>query len=209
MNTKITLLAIPLALLACRQEGSGKGSEGAAPDPAQEIRIGEAYTTEDFREAGFGYAMAVQATLGKTLQGKIKEEGTLGAIEFCNLNALSITDSLSREFGVTISRITDRPRNPQNRASEEELKYMSSYREDLAEGHTAEGLVAIQDNSIHFYYPIVTNNLCLQCHGSPNSGIAPEVYSKIQEHYPRDRAVGYASGELRGLWKVAFPEDKP
>ncbi len=196
-------------MLACKEEGSRKKADEAAPDPGQEVRIGDAYTTEEFREAGIGYAMAVQATLGKTLQGKIKEEGTLGAIEFCNLNALSITDSLSREFGVTISRVTDRPRNPKNRASDQELRYIYAYQEDLAEGHTAEGLVALQDNTIHFYYPIVTNNLCLQCHGTPKAGIAPEVYSKIQELYPQDRAVGYASGELRGLWKVAFPEDKP
>jgi hypothetical protein len=153
--------------------------------------------------------MAVQATLGKTLQQKIKEEGTPGAIEFCNLNALSITDSLSREFGVTISRITDRPRNQQNRAHDEEMNYISIYREDLAEGRTPKGLVAPGDSTIHFYYPILTNNLCLQCHGTRESEISPGVFDKLQELYPEDRAIGYASGELRGLWKVTFPEEQP
>jgi hypothetical protein len=153
--------------------------------------------------------MAVQATLGKTLQQKIKEEGTLGAIEFCNVNALDITDSLSRELGATISRITDRPRNPRNRLGDAEIKILSAYREDLAEGHTAKGLVALQDDTIHFYYPIVTNSLCLQCHGSADSEVSPEVYSKILELYPRDRAMSYSSGELRGLWKVSFREEQP
>ena len=153
--------------------------------------------------------MAVQATLGKTLQQKIKEEGTLGAIEFCNLNALAITDSLSREFGATISRITDRPRNPQNRATDEEIKLMSSYRQDLEAGHSAKGLVALQDDTIHLYYPIVTSSLCLQCHGTPQSEIAPQVYSTIQELYPEDRAIAYSSEELRGLWKVSFSEKQP
>lgn len=209
MKTKTALFAAVFALLACKDEAPLKGADEAAPGEGLEIRVGKGYTTEDFREAGREYAMAVQAALGKTLQEKIKEEGTLGAIEFCNLNALAITDSLSRELGATISRITDRPRNPKNLASDQELKYIAAYKEDLADGFTAEGLVALQDNTLHFYYPIVTNDLCLQCHGTPDSGIAPEVYSKIREHYPRDRAVGYAAGELRGLWKVAFPEDKP
>jgi hypothetical protein len=179
------------------------------PEPEAEVWVGPTHTTDDYREKGLQYAMAVQATLGKTLQQKIGEEGTLGAIEFCNLNALAITDSLSLELGATISRITDRPRNPLNRASDEEMKFLSAYREDLAEGHTAKGLVALQDNTIHFYYPIVTNSLCLQCHGSLDSGVSPEVYSKLRELYPQDRAMAYSSGELRGLWKVSFPEEQP
>ena len=200
---------LPFALLACKGEGARKGQQVTEPETEAEVWVGPTLTTDDYREKGLQYAMAVQATLGKTLQQKIKEEGTLGAIEFCNLNALSITDSLSREFGVTISRITDRPRNQKNRAHEEEMKYISSYREDLAEGHTPEGLVTPGDSAIHVYYPIVTNNLCLQCHGTPESEISPEVYGKLQELYPEDRAIAYAPGELRGLWKVSFPEEQP
>lgn len=209
MKNQVLLWVLPFALLACKGEGAGKGQDNAQSEKQAEVRVGQTLTTDDYREKGLRYAMAVQATLGKTLQQKIKEEGTLGAIEFCNVNALAITDSLSREFGATISRITDRPRNPQNRATEEEMKYVEAYKEDLAEGHNAKGLVALQDDTIHFYYPIVTNSLCLKCHGTPQSEITPEVYAKIQELYPEDRAIAYSSEQLRGLWKVSFPEEQP
>ena len=200
---------LAFALFACKDEGAKKEQESAEPEKEMEVWVGQTRTTDDYRETGLQYAMAVQAALGKTLQGKIKEEGTLGAIEFCNLNAMPITDSLSREFGAHISRITDRPRNPRNRATDEEVKLMSMYREDLAQGHTPEGIVTLRDDKIHFYYPIVTNSLCLQCHGTPQSEISPEVYSKIQELYPEDRATAYSSEQLRGLWKVSFPEEQP
>lgn len=207
VKKELLLCALPFALLACRGEADRKGQEGSYPEKEAAVRIGQTATTEQYRETGLEYAMAVQAALGKTLQEKISKEGAPAAIEFCNLNALAITDSLSRELGATISRITDRPRNPQSAASEWEMKYFSVYRKDLAEGHTAKGLVALRENRIHVYYPIVTNNLCLQCHGSPGMEITPEVYSGIKERYPEDRAVGYSAGELRGLWKVAFPEN--
>ena len=209
MKKQLLFWILAFALLACKGEGAKKGQDSPESEKKAEFQAGPSHTTEDYRETGLQYAMAVQATLGKTLQQKIKGEGTLGAIEFCNLNALAITDSLSRELGATISRITDRPRNPQNRATDEEVKLMTRYREDLADGHTPEGLVALRDSTIHFYYPIVTNSLCLQCHGTPQSEIAPEVYSEIQERYPQDRAIAYSAGELRGLWKVAFPQEQP
>jgi len=209
LKKQLLFWILAFALLACKGEGAKKGQDNPESEKKAEFQVGPDQTTEDYRETGLQYAMAVQATLGKTLQQKIKGEGTLGAIEFCNLNALAITDSLSRELGATISRITDRPRNPQNRATDEEVKLMSRYREDLADGHTPEGLVALRDSTIHFYYPIVTNSLCLQCHGTPQSEITPEVYSEIQERYPQDRAIAYSAGELRGLWKVAFPKEQP
>ena len=209
MKNQLLFCVLPFVFLACKGEGSQNGQQLTEPEQEAEVWVGPTHTTDDYREKGLQYTMAVQMALGKTLQQKIKEEGTLGAIEFCNVNALAITDSLSRELGVTISRITDRPRNPRNRSGDGEMKILSAYREDLAGGHTAKGLVALQDSTIHFYYPIVINNLCLQCHGTPDSEVSPEVYSKIRELYPGDRAMAYSSGELRGLWKVSFQEEQP
>lgn len=200
---------LPFALLACKGEGTRKDQGATEPETEAEVWVGPTLTTDDYREKGLQYAMAVQATLGKTLQQKIKEEGTLGAIEFCNINALAITDSLSREFGATISRITDRPRNPGNTATGEEMKFISNFRSELSTGQVPEALIVRQDRNTNFYYPIVTNKLCLQCHGTPESEISPEVFGKLQELYPDDQAVAYSSEELRGLWKVSFPEEKP
>ena len=185
---------IAAGLFGCGEGDSQKKKTAAESEPAM----------EDYRKQGMNYSLAVQGKLGKTLQAKIQETGPAGAIEFCNVKALAITDSLSQTLGASISRITDQPRNPRNRANAEENKYMSNYRAALASGQTPEPLIVRQDSLTYFYYPILTNNLCLQCHGQPNSDIAPEVYSRIQQLYPQDMAVAYSANELRGLWKVAF-----
>jgi Protein of unknown function (DUF3365) len=52
------------------------------------------------------------------------------------------------------------------------------------------------------YYPILTNAMCLQCHGKPNVDISITTLDKIHALYPDDRATGYVVNELRGLWVV-------
>jgi hypothetical protein len=199
----LLILATAVAF-GCKDKNEPQGAPPAG-EAASESQSGEGYTAEEAREKGMEYAMATQAVLGKTLQEKIKSEGTVAAIEFCNLRALPITDSLSREKGAAISRITDRPRNPLNRASDEEMKFISRFRSEMAAGEAPEALVVRQDNRTNFYYPILTNNLCLQCHGRPEKEITPEVLSVLRERYPEDSATGYAANEFRGLWKVSFP----
>ncbi len=209
MNKPLLLCILATALaFGCKDIKEPKG-EPPAGEAAVESLPAEGYTAEAVREKGMEYAMATQAVLGKTLQGKIKSEGTVAAIGFCNLRALPITDSLSREKGAAISRITDRPRNPLNRASDEEMKFISRFRGELAAGEAPEALVVRQDDRTNFYYPILTNNLCLQCHGRPEKEITPEVLSVLRERYPGDRATGYAANEFRGLWKVSFPMKQP
>lgn len=177
--------------------------------PGQDDTLSSPYSREAYREAGINYVNQVQSALGKTLQQKIRQEGVEGAIEFCNLKALAIADSLSTHLGVEIDRITDRPRNPVNHASAEELEFISQYRDQHSVGATPKPLILRQDGRTFFYAPIMTNDLCLKCHGLPESDISPEVFDKLKELYPEDRATGYSANDLRGLWKVAFTDNNP
>jgi hypothetical protein len=52
------------------------------------------------------------------------------------------------------------------------------------------------------YYPILTNAMCLQCHGKPEEDIKPSTLSKLHMLYPQDKGVGYEENELRGIWVV-------
>ena len=52
------------------------------------------------------------------------------------------------------------------------------------------------------YYPIVTNAMCMQCHGKKDLQIKPETLAAIGEFYPEDKATGYGENELRGIWVV-------
>lgn len=54
----------------------------------------------------------------------IREKGSAGAVDFCQLQAIPLTDSISEWEGVRISRVTDRPRNPDHLGDSYELAFM-------------------------------------------------------------------------------------
>jgi hypothetical protein len=160
--------------------------------------------TEQSPEKAKVIAMEVQVALGKTLQEKMRQEGVAGAIAFCNVNALPITDSISRKYGVKVQRITDRERNTANRANQNEIALMNRIRDSILSGAQPGNLTLSELEEVSYYSPIVTADLCLKCHGTLGKEVNPNDYEIISRYYPEDRAIGYGASELRGLWKVTY-----
>ena len=59
-------------------------------------------------------------------------------------------------------------------------------------------------STVAFYAPIKVQDLCLNCHGQPGTDIKAADYDLIKKLYPEDEAVGYKSGDLRGMWSIRF-----
>ncbi|MDK2771198.1 MAG: DUF3365 domain-containing protein [Flavobacterium sp.] len=156
-----------------------------------------------FADIGLEYALGTKKVLGKNLMGTIQKEGTEKALAFCNHEAIPLTDSMSVHYNAKIKRVSDKNRNPNNRANEEELIYIEQFKKDLAEKKEVKPIVVEGAEQVHFYYPIETNTMCLQCHGK-SENIKPEVSKKIKELYPNDLAVGYGENEVRGIWSIVF-----
>ena len=57
---------------------------------------------------------------------------------------------------------------------------------------------------VNFYYPIVTNGMCLQCHGEPNKEIDEATLAQLNNLYPDDKAKGYAMNQVRGIWSISW-----
>jgi hypothetical protein len=55
---------------------------------------------------------------------------------------------------------------------------------------------------------IVSQPLCLQCHGS-ESDIAAETREAILAIYPDDKATGYRLNDLRGIWRIILSPEPP
>lgn len=157
---------------------------------------------------GMSYAKEAKMALGKSLTKAIQEKGTVGAIGFCNLEATTITDSVSLMKNAVIQRVSDKTRNPKNKASAKELEYLASFKKALASGEELEPVVETEDGEVSFYYPIVTNALCLQCHGKPNTQVLPETMTALNKLYPEDMALGYDVNQVRGMWSIEFFSDK-
>lgn len=154
-------------------------------------------------EKGLNMALNTKKVLGKNLMQALQTKGTKHALAFCNTRAMPLTDSMALKNNATIKRVSDRYRNPKNKANKTEIAIIEDYNRGIAEGLEPSPIVITKNNLNHFYYPIITNSMCLQCHGKPEN-IDTEVKDMILKLYPEDKALGYAENEVRGIWSIQF-----
>ena len=153
--------------------------------------------------------------LGFSLKASVKlameEAGPIGAIEYCNLAALDITEEISDSLNLNINRTSLKTRNEKNNPDEWEKKYLLKFNEEYLSGMDIKKLfyyevIKNDDNSkiFRFIKPIPTGKVCLKCHGSK---IEEGLAFKIKELYPNDRAIGFKLGEIRGAFSVTIDLD--
>lgn len=156
--------------------------------------------SKDDAEIGLNIALSTKKVLGQNLMSAMQNEGPHYALEFCNVKAIPLTDSMSMIHNASIQRVSDRNRNPNNKASEKETEYIRSFQKLIDENKDVEPIIINENNTSTFYYPIVTNDMCLKCHGTPEKSLS----DKIRQLYPEDLATGYSENQVRGIWKIIF-----
>lgn len=199
MKTFLLIALFSVLLFSC------KDKDTRGPEHETSTETTAEYNKEAVAERGMQYAQATQQLLAQNLVKAIGEKGTLYAVEFCNIEAMPLTRKMEEEHNAFIRRVSDRNRNAKNEASEQELDYIEHFKEQIATGKDPEPIVITENGRSRFYSPIITNKMCLQCHGKPEQ-MQPEVIKKLQDLYPNDKAVGYSENEVRGLWSIEFEE---
>ncbi|EAS18734.1 hypothetical protein BBFL7_00997 [Flavobacteria bacterium BBFL7] len=180
-----------------KYQNNGKTLENTA--------INSVKTTAD---RGLEYALNTKKELGKNLMGTIQKKGTKAAVTFCNVKAYPITDSMAVAQNARIKRVSDRPRNINNQANKKEIAIIEQFKKSIASNKDYKPVTDLIDGVNHFYYPITTNSMCLQCHGSLDKNVSKEVYNTILKLYPEDQATGYNVNEVRGIWAIEFNESE-
>jgi uncharacterized protein DUF3365 len=144
----------------------------------------------------------------ETISGELKKALANGdlehALRYCNEHAYPITDSLAFANQISIRRVSNKNRNPRNKADKMEEFLIKGFSIDLSEGNDLSPKVILKGDSVIFYKPIITQGMCLNCHGTPGKEISFRNDSLIQTLYPKDKAVGYQANQLRGLWRIGF-----
>jgi len=147
-------------------------------------------------------AFSLKALSGEVMQA-INEGGVQHAVDYCNVHASPLIDSLSVKHNAKISRVSDRYRNPANKPGGLDLTVIEAYREQLAAGNVLQPHLEVTSDEIIFYSPIlILNPVCLNCHGEAGTTALQENIDFIKAKYPEDMAVGYKLGDLRGVWKI-------
>ncbi len=159
---------------------------------------------KELMKTGAEITKSVGSELVKTVQQQMAEGGVDQALEFCRIQALPITDSLAKQFNVSIKRTSMRTRNPKNSPNNSELDVLSK----MQGQKIFEPAISYSENQNPVYYePIVLKDFCQTCHGFPGNSMTVETDSMIKAHYPDDRATGFSTGDLRGMWVVTFDGD--
>ena len=184
--------------IACQGNSKNTEKEETVETKDQSVEI----DLTEFKGKGKTLALAVKKELGKNLLKAIEERGSTGAVEFCNSRAISITDSMSAALFASIRRISDKPRNLLNAANEEEENMLNQWKRDHYDGKELQPLLKNKGDVVVGYYPIVTNFLCMQCHGDTESQIESATLEKIKELYPEDNATNYKENQIRGAFVV-------
>ncbi len=159
------------------------------------------------RQKGDSISMMAKAALGSQLKAAIQEGGPAYAVEFCNVAAYPILDSLPAK--ASIRRASLRIRNPKDAPTDTEKEILQYYESRLSSEELLEPQVRETGNNILYARPILLDNpLCLNCHGSPGTHIQEETMAKLDQLYPEDNAKNHALGDLRGIWSISFDRDE-
>jgi hypothetical protein len=164
--------------------------EAALADPAP--------LDDSIRAQAQAQVKAFASQMKPLLLSSVQEHGPAGAIDACAVAAPELADSLSKESGWAITRVSQKPRNPDRAEADAwERDVLAKFSARLAAGEAAPTVNygEVVGGEYRYMQAQAVEGVCLLCHGTD---IAPDVRAALKARYPNDSATGYAMGELRG-----------
>lgn len=158
-------------------------------------------TYAEFQKKGNEISTLTQSVLLANVGQAMQAGGAVYAVEFCNLKASNLVDSLNQVNNCVISRVSAK-----NRHSENGLKTDADQKLwAIFEAGTAKDTIIQESKKLVYYKPIkIALPACLKCHGELGTDIDSATAEKLQNLYPADLATGYKLNDFRGLWKIEF-----
>ncbi|RPD49380.1 DUF3365 domain-containing protein [Hymenobacter sediminis] len=149
------------------------------------------------RWAGDSLTRTAERELRQVLAAKLAEGGVAAALPYCRPAALPTTDSLAKVLHASLSWVSARPRSPRNRAA------LSAA--NLNHTDTTHRVARPSTEEFTYQRPVVLSDaLCLRCHGEVGKDIPAADYALIQKQYPQDQATGYRLGQSMGVWRASL-----
>jgi hypothetical protein len=143
--------------------------------------------------------------LKQGLQSTLKSalaESPAAAVEACHIAAPSIEGN-AQSPGIEVGRTSHKTRNPVNDPEDWMVPLLDHYLETPMTVQPAR-VVDLGERGVGYVEPIYMQPLCATCHGT---AVAPDLLALIGRRYPHDRALGFAPGELRGLFWVVVSRE--
>lgn len=198
MNVLRLLASISILALFFISCGNQSDSRDGVPRISYEKRA-------EYMAKGAEITKASFKALSSALRNSVAKHGIDSSIKMCNLKALPLTDSLQSALGVQIKRTALKLRNSKNAPTKEEKAILKLYKRAQEAGDSLRPVaLQVDSNWVSFYSPILTQPMCLNCHGKAGVSMKESTYKSIVDLYPNDRAVDFKLEELRGMWSIKF-----
>jgi hypothetical protein len=210
MKKSVIITCIAFLLFSCGPQERVSKETFEQVNQAMEVkRLTEVQILDEAMVWGDSISSEAQRQLISSLQSAIAERGIVGAIEFCDVQALPILGEVSQKYGVEIRRVSNRYRNPGDQPNEEENPILEAYEYNAESGNKSAPNIQKFENGEVFLYTkpiVIAGGFCLSCHGDPGRDINAETLQKLSELYPQDNAKGHKVGDLRGMWSIRIPK---
>lgn len=166
-------------------------------------------TKEQATEKAKEMAGELGGALKGTLLSTIKEQGFAAAISVCREIGPTKAKEVSDKYKASIRRVTLKTRNSANAPDEYETAVLKNMEQDQAAGKLKPAYLEVMTaangkKNLRFMKPVLTENTCLNCHGTPDK-LNPDALKEIKRLYPDDKAVGYGLDQVRGAVSIIYP----
>lgn len=187
-----SFLLAGIFLWGCQSGTDQATSSASVPPPPQKVSL------EEWRRLADSLTIEQQKRILQNLLQAAEREGWGGAVRYCH----SAADTLTFHRGEKISfqRVALRNRNPKNALADSLDR--AAYERFARTGENESFVIEVGDGTLRYYRPVyIPMAQCLKCHGKPED-LDGQALAEIRKRYPKDQAVGFAVGDLRGMWKA-------
>lgn len=162
------------------------------------LLTGCSQSEKDYEAVGAALLKPFKTELQAALRDGIAQ-GPVEAISVCQVQAVEIAEKYSSQ-GVRMGRTSHRLRNSANAGPDWVKPILDEYLADVSKRKPQAVMISPQE--VGYVEPILVQPVCLMCHGAE---LDAAVAGRINELYPEDQAVGFQTGDLRGVFWTEFP----
>lgn len=155
----------------------------------------------DIKMEGISYIKKLGSTLKNELQKHMKADPTaVAAFGFCTAKAMEITEDINKVLPphAKVRRTALKTRNESNAPDATDTKVMEEYIKAIeTKQFSPKDIKVVEEGNVtRVYKPLLTGGVCLKCHGE---NVSKELKEMIATSYPKDQAVDFKEGDLRGV----------
>lgn len=137
--------------------------------------------------------------LMSTVKQSVKTSGHAKTVRVCKTLAPQITNQHQQTW--QLKRTSEKLRNLKNAPDAWETAVLNEFSERIKAGEPAHTIEKgeVVGNEYRYMKAIAIQQPCMACHGNK---VSPDVKDIIKKAYPKDKAIDYTLGDLRGAFSM-------